>query len=85
VPPSAPGFFIELSVFARFRIVPMAGEYSIARCHECKRQLTAIDYYGERLTGCMTCNIWWPPSGPIKRLPEEDLHALYRMMRGIGE
>jgi hypothetical protein len=36
-----------------------------------------IDNYGERLTGCITCNIWWTPDDIKKRLSEEDLHALH--------
>jgi hypothetical protein len=59
----------------------MTDECRVACCHECKRPLTAIDNYGERLTGCMTCNIWWAHSGIKKRLPEEDLRALHQMMR----
>jgi hypothetical protein len=39
----------------------MTDDNSIARCHECKRPLTVIDYYCEHLTGCMTCNLWGPP------------------------
>jgi hypothetical protein len=62
----------------------MTDEIRIARCHECKRPLTAIDCYGERLTGCITCNIWWPPRGPIKQLPEGDLRALHLMLKVDG-
>jgi hypothetical protein len=42
-------------------------------CHECKRPLMAIDFYGERLKGCPTCNIWWTPSDTKKRLAEAGL------------
>jgi hypothetical protein len=49
-------------------------------CHECKRPLVAIDFYGERLKGCPTCNIWWTRSDTKKRLSEADLRALYDMM-----
>jgi hypothetical protein len=41
----------------------------------------AIDHYDERLTGCMTCNIWWAPDGTKKRLPEENLRSLHQTMR----
>jgi hypothetical protein len=65
-------------------------ECRIAYCHECKRPLMAIDCYGARLTGCMTCNIWWAADGAKKRLAEEDLRALHQMMRddaydGLGD
>jgi hypothetical protein len=46
-------------------------------CHECKRTLIEIDNYSERLTGCMTCNIWWTADDIKKRLSEADLHALH--------
>jgi hypothetical protein len=49
-------------------------------CHECKRPLMAIDFYGERLKGCPTCNIWWTPSDTKKRLAEAGLCALHDMM-----
>jgi hypothetical protein len=29
----------------------MTDDNSIARCHECKRPLTVIDYHSEHLTG----------------------------------
>jgi hypothetical protein len=65
----------------------MTDEFSIACCYECKRPLTAIDYDGEHLTACMSCNLWGPPGkgSRWKRLPEEDLRALHLMMRGSGE
>jgi hypothetical protein len=40
----------------------------------------AVDFYGERLKGCPTCNIWWTRSDTKKRLSEADLRALYDMM-----
>ena len=57
----------------------MTDDCRIAICHECKQELMAIDFRGERLTGCMTCNIWWAPDSTKKRLPEEDLHALHTL------
>jgi hypothetical protein len=65
----------------------MTDESSFARCHECKRPLTVIDYRGEHLTGCMTCNLWDPPGkgSGWKQLPEKDLRAFHLMMRGAGE
>jgi hypothetical protein len=32
-------------------------------CFECKRPLVEIDNRGQRLRGCLTCNIWWSVSG----------------------
>ena len=51
-------------------------------CFECKRPLVEIDNRGQRLRGCMTCNIWWSlrGAGPIK-LSVEDLAALQAMGR----
>jgi hypothetical protein len=65
----------------------MTDDNNIARCHECKRPLTVIDYQSEHLTGCMTCNLWGPPGkgSRWKRLPEEDLRELHRSIRGPGE
>ena len=68
----------------------MTDDNNIARCHECKRPLTVIDYDSEHLTGCMTCNLWGPPGkgSRWKRLPEENLRELYRSINaralGIG-
>jgi len=39
-------------------------------------QAAPCGHYGERLTGCMTCNIWRGPDGTKRWLPEENLHAL---------
>jgi hypothetical protein len=59
----------------------MTGESTVSYCFECKGPLTAIDNYGKRLTGCMTCNIWWSLDGAKVRLPEEDLRALHKLRR----
>jgi len=50
-------------------------------CHECKRPLMAIDFYGEQLKGCLSCNIWWTENDTKKRLSEVDLRALHGMVR----
>ena len=50
-------------------------------CSECKRPLAEIDNRGKRLTGCMTCNIWWSADDRKVRLSEEDLTALYALRR----
>jgi hypothetical protein len=48
-------------------------------CFECKRPLTETDNYGQRLKGCMTCNIWWSHLGAKVRPPEEGLRALHQL------
>jgi hypothetical protein len=50
-------------------------------CFECKRPLVDIDNRGKRLTGCMTCNIWWSADDKQVRLSEEDLSALHALRR----
>jgi hypothetical protein len=49
-----------------------------ACCNQCKGTLIEIDNRGERLTGCLTCNLWATAEGKRwKRLSEEDLRALH--------
>jgi hypothetical protein len=47
-------------------------------CPRCKGPLIEIDRFGERLIGCVLCNLWrWPSSPSISMaLPEADLVAL---------
>jgi hypothetical protein len=40
------------------------------------RGTVAIDYYGERLTGCPTCNRWQAATGEWCRLAADDIVAL---------
>jgi len=50
----------------------------VARCNHCKQVLIEIDNRGERLTGCLTCNLWTAAgSKRWKRLSEADLRALH--------
>jgi hypothetical protein len=50
------------------------------RCHVCKQPLIEIDNRGQRLTGCMTCNIWWSlTGGGAVKLSVEDLYALQQL------
>jgi hypothetical protein len=42
-----------------------------ADCCECEQPLVEIDNRGKRLTGCMTCNIWWSADDEKVRLSEE--------------
>jgi hypothetical protein len=52
----------------------------ITRCNQCKQALTEIDNGGERLTGCLTCNLWATADGKRwKRMSEEDLRALHQL------
>ena len=47
-------------------------------CPHCHRSLIEIDYYGERLIGCVECNQWGRPGDttlPMK-LRGDDLEAL---------
>ena len=60
----------------------MSDESTVSYCFECKQPLVEIDNYGKRLTGCLTCNIWWSESGAKVRLPEEDLRALHELRHG---
>ena len=50
------------------------------RCHNCGQELIEIDNQGERLTGCLTCNLWAPANGDRwVRLSVEDLRALHQL------
>ena len=47
---------------------------------ECKQPLVEIDNRGKRLTGCMTCNIWWSlTGGGAVKLSVGDLYALQQL------
>ena len=64
----------------------MTDDDKIARCNQCKQPLTEIDNRGERLTGCLTCNLWAMAEGARwKRLSEEDLRALHLLKRHVRE
>ncbi|HET7446774.1 MAG TPA: hypothetical protein VFJ49_02470 [Methyloceanibacter sp.] len=47
-------------------------------CAYCHGPLTEIDYYGERLIGCLKCNRWGKPGDEhlVMELMEDDLEAL---------
>jgi len=53
------------------------------RCHYCDQELIEIDDRGQRLTGCLTCNLWSAEEGDrwIK-LPEQDMRALHDLRHG---
>ena len=53
------------------------------RCNQCHQPFIEIDNRGERLTGCLTCNLWSAADGKKwKRLSAEDLHALHLLRHG---
>ena len=55
----------------------------MCRCYNCGQELVEIDNRGQRLTGCLTCNLW--TAGDAKgwtRLSEEDLRALHPLRHG---
>jgi hypothetical protein len=64
--------------FAPGRLVPhLVGEH----CPHCHRCLIEIDYYGERLIGCIQCNVW-ARSGDATlpmQLRDDDLKALHKL------
>ena len=47
-------------------------------CERCASHLTAIDHYGERLTGCVECNFWQGSKRAfiVVELSVEDFEAL---------
>ena len=53
-------------------------------CPHCHRPLIEIDYYGERLIGCVECNVWGRSGNATlpMQLPEHDLEALRARSRG---
>jgi hypothetical protein len=53
-------------------------------CPYCHGPLMEIDYYGERLVGCLACNRWGKPGDQnLVELMDEDLDAL-RKLRGLA-
>ena len=45
-------------------------------------RITCCNNGGERLKGCLTCNLWSTVDRKLwKRLSEEDLRALYALVR----
>ena len=47
-------------------------------CDKCGERLIEIDYYGERLTGCVECNKWGRlgDTNRVLELKEDDLAAV---------
>jgi hypothetical protein len=46
------------------------------RCKQRDQPLVEIDHWGERLTGCPTCNGWQAATGEWCRLAPDDIKAL---------
>jgi hypothetical protein len=65
------------------RLTPPADAEKAARCNQCGQKLIEIDNRGERLVGCLTCNLWTAAdSKRWIRLNEEDLRALHQLRHG---
>jgi hypothetical protein len=45
-------------------------------CTQCTALLIEVDFYGERMVGCIDCNRWTRDGWLYTHLPEEDLEAL---------
>jgi hypothetical protein len=47
-------------------------------CSHCHGRLIEIDYYGQRMIGCIECNRWgWPHDERLlMEMPDDDLEAL---------
>jgi hypothetical protein len=56
---------------------------SLGRCPRCNGPMIEIDRFGERLVGCVECNLWtWPTSENVSMaLPEEDIEALRKQVK----
>ena len=52
------------------------------RCNHCQQELVGIDNRGERLTGCLSCNLWSASGEKLWiELCAEDLVALHELRR----
>jgi hypothetical protein len=75
-PPALPGWSTSCS--------PPSAPRRCASSERCKERLIEIDHYGERLTGCLECNVWWGSKRAfIIELSVEDFEAL-RRLKTIG-
>lgn len=51
-------------------------------CNQCNQQLIEIDNRGERLTGCLPCNLWAASGEKLWiTLSQEDVLALHMVVR----
>ena len=63
----------------RYSLARIANQsWAVMNCPYCRRPLTQIDYFGERLVGCIDCNRWGRPSDKtlVMELLEDDLEAI---------
>ena len=64
-------------------IIPRTRIGGMSCCHNCGQELMEIDNRGERLIGCLTCNLWSAADhNHWRRLSEEDLRALHQLRHG---
>lgn len=53
-------------------------------CDRCGAPLIQIDHYGDRLTGCVACNVWRGDKGAfIVELAVEDWEALGKLKESV--
>ena len=58
-------------------------EYEAKHCNQCHQPLIEIENNGQRLRGCLTCNLWASSGGGRWiRLSEEDIRSLHLLRRG---
>jgi hypothetical protein len=56
---------------------------NLMNCERCGSPLKEIDHYGERLTGCLECNVWQGSKRAfVVELSVEDMRALKGLRRG---
>jgi hypothetical protein len=64
-------------------VISVARKIDMDRCNHCKQALIDIDNRGERLAGCLSCNLWSCSGEKLWiRLSEEDLRALHLLRHG---
>src|SRR6188474_2415069 len=61
----------ELSAASRGRTM-----VDSTHCSQCNGPLIEVDFYGERMIGCIECNRWTRDGWIFIDLPEEDIEAL---------
>ena len=53
-------------------------------CNRCGAPLIQIDHHGDRLTGCVACNVWRGDKGAfIVELAVEDWEALGKLRESV--
>ena len=56
----------------------------LGSCKDCGAPLIEITYHGDRLTGCVTCNVWRGDKGAfVVELNIEDWEALGKMPESV--